>query len=80
MDVLQNLSLGFSQSLAPMNILYCLIGVALGTAVGVLPGLGATATISMLLPITFRMAMTSAIIMISGIYYGSIYGGSITSI
>jgi len=80
MDVLQNLSLGFSQSLAPMNILYCLIGVALGTAVGVLPGLGATATISMLLPITFRMDMTSAIIMISGIYYGSMYGGSITSI
>jgi putative tricarboxylic transport membrane protein len=80
MELFENLALGFNLSLAPMNVLYCVIGVALGTAVGVLPGLGPTATISMLLPITFRMDMTSAVIMLSGIYYGSMYGGSITSI
>jgi putative tricarboxylic transport membrane protein len=80
MDLFQNLALGFSSSLTPMNILYAFIGVALGTAVGVMPGLGPTATISILLPITFRMDTTSAIILLAGIYYGSMYGGSITSI
>lgn len=80
MEIIHNLTLGFNLALSPVNILYCTIGVVLGTAVGVLPGLGPTATISMLLPITFRMDTTSAIIMLSGIFYGSMYGGSTTSI
>lgn len=80
MDLLQNLALGFSVSLTPANLLVALIGVLLGTAVGVLPGLGPAATISLLLPITLTLNHTSAIIMLAGIYYGAMYGGSITSI
>jgi putative tricarboxylic transport membrane protein len=79
-DLLHNLILGFSISLSPQNLLYCFFGVLIGTAVGVLPGLGPVASIALLLPVTFRMDMTSAIIMLSGIYYGTMYGGSITSI
>jgi len=79
-ELINNLSLGFSVSLTPANLLFCLIGVAIGTAIGVLPGLGPTATLSLLLPITFQMTPVSAIIMLSGIYYGAMYGGSITSI
>jgi len=63
-----------------MNLLYCVIGVFVGTAVGVLPGLGPTATISLLLPVTFRLDPTGSIIMLAGIYYGAMYGGSITAI
>src|SRR5208283_3207620 len=63
-----------------INLLYCFIGVLLGTVVGVLPGLGASATIALLLPITFYIKDTSAIIMLAGICYGSMYGGSTTSI
>lgn len=63
-----------------MNLLYCFGGVFLGTLIGVLPGLGPTATIAMLLPITFTLPPVSALIMLSGIYYGSQYGGSTTSI
>src|SRR6185295_18150068 len=62
------------------NLLYCLAGVFLGTLIGVLPGLGPTATIAMLLPITFGLPPVSALIMLSGIYYGSQYGGSTTAI
>ena len=62
------------------NLLYCLIGVFLGTAIGVLPGLGPVATIAMLLPITFGLPPVSALIMLSGIYYGAQYGGSTTAI
>ena len=80
MDLIASLVQGFSVSLAPLNVFYCLIGVAVGTAIGVLPGLGPTATISLLLPITYRMDAVSAIIMLSGIFYGAMYGGSITSI
>ena len=80
MDFFANLALGFQISLSPLNVMYCLVGVAIGTAIGVLPGLGPAATLSLLLPITFRMDMTSAVIMLAGIYYGSLYGGSITSI
>ncbi|TXL73458.1 tripartite tricarboxylate transporter permease [Vineibacter terrae] len=80
MDFLSNLELGFSVALSAHNLLYCLIGVFLGTAVGVLPGLGPAATLSLLLPITFGMPPTSAVIMLAGIYYGTAYGGSITSI
>ncbi|WP_372624284.1 tripartite tricarboxylate transporter permease [Falsiroseomonas sp.] len=80
MESLIGLGQGFGIALSFGNLLWCLLGVALGTAVGVLPGLGPTATISLLLPITFRLDATSSLIMLSGIYYGAMYGGSITSI
>src|ERR671914_1223180 len=80
MDLFANLALGLSTAVTPTNLLYCLIGVFLGTAIGVLPGLGPTATIAMLLPVTFALQPISALIMLAGIYYGSQYGGSTTSI
>lgn len=80
MDVLTNLLYGFSIGLEPTNIAYCFLGVFIGTLVGVLPGIGPVGAISILLPATFRMSPLSAIIMLAGIYYGSMYGGSITSI
>ena len=80
MELLSNLTLGLSTALTVVNLLYCLGGVFLGTLIGVLPGLGPTATIAMLLPITFTLPPVSALIMLSGIYYGSQYGGSTTSI
>src|SRR5918992_3881315 len=80
MELISNLGLGLSTAITPINLLYCLIGVFLGTVIGVLPGLGPTATIAMLLPITFVLPPISALIMLAGIYYGSQYGGSTTSI
>jgi len=80
MDILQNICYGFSIGLQPTNILFCFVGVVLGTLVGVLPGIGPVGAIAILLPATFRMSPTSAIIMLAGIYYGSMYGGSTTSI
>ena len=81
MDLLESLRLGFETALRPENILFAFIGVALGTAVGVLPGIGPTATIALLLPLTFGFAEpVTAIIMLSGIYYGAQYGGSTTAI
>ena len=80
MDLLTNLGLGLDTALTVNNLLYCLLGVFLGTLVGVLPGLGPTATIAMLLPITFGLPPVSALIMLAGIYYGSQYGGSTTAI
>jgi putative tricarboxylic transport membrane protein len=80
MELLGNLALGLSTAVTPFNLLYCLIGVFLGTLIGVLPGLGPTATIAMLLPVTFVLPPVSALIMLAGIYYGSQYGGSTTSI
>ncbi|HEX6155030.1 MAG TPA: tripartite tricarboxylate transporter permease, partial [Burkholderiales bacterium] len=71
---------GFSVALQPMNLLWCFVGVVLGTVVGVMPGLGPPATIAMLLPLTFLMNPASAMIMLAGIYYGAKYGGSTTSI
>ncbi|HJU60498.1 MAG TPA: tripartite tricarboxylate transporter permease, partial [Candidatus Binatia bacterium] len=71
MELIANLSLGLSTAVTPINLLYCLIGVFLGTLIGVLPGLGPTATIAMLLPITFVLPPISALIMLAGIYYGS---------
>jgi putative tricarboxylic transport membrane protein len=79
-DTLSNLLYGFSVSLQPANLLACFIGVLLGTLVGVLPGLGTVAAISLLLPITYKMTAVSSIIMLAGIYYGAQYGGSTTSI
>lgn len=80
MDILSNLALGFSVALDPINLVYAFLGVLLGTAIGVLPGLGPVATISILLPVTFTLQPQSAIIMLAGIYYGAAYGGSTTAI
>jgi TctA family transporter len=80
MDILSNLGLGFETAFTLTNLMYCLIGVFVGTAVGVLPGLGPVATIAMLLPATFGLPPISALIMLSGIYYGAQYGGSTTAI
>ncbi len=80
MELLSNLGLGFETAFTLANLAYCLAGVFLGTAIGVLPGLGPTATIAMLLPVTFGLPPVSALIMLSGIYYGSQYGGSTTAI
>ena len=80
MEILSNLGLGLETAFTLTNLMYCLIGVFVGTAVGVLPGLGPTATIAMLLPATFGLPPISALIMLSGIYYGAQYGGSTTAI
>src|SRR5262245_57834361 len=71
---------GFLTALSPMNLLFGLIGVTVGTAIGVLPGIGPALTISLLLPITYGLDPTTAFIMFGGIYYGAMYGGSTTSI
>jgi len=78
--ILHNLWIGFQVAITPINLLYCLIGVMLGTLIGVLPGIGPVATIAMLLPITFNLNPVSALIMLAGIYYGAQYGGSTTAI
>ena len=80
MDIVSGLLQGFAVALEPLNLFWCFVGVLLGTVVGILPGLGPPATIAMLLPLTFQMNPTSAIIMLAGIYYGAKYGGSTTSI
>jgi len=80
MDALHNLALGFETAGTFYNLFYCFIGVFLGTAVGVLPGLGPLATISLLLPLTFGLPPETSLIMLAGIYYGSQYGGSTTAI
>jgi putative tricarboxylic transport membrane protein len=80
MDVIGNLALGFSVALQPINLLYCFIGVFIGTLVGVLPGIGPISALSLLLPVTLAGTPESGIIMLAGIYYGSMYGGSTTSI
>ena len=79
-DTLSLLAQGFAVALQPGNILLCLIGAAVGTLVGVLPGLGPVATMALLLPLTYSMGPTGALIMFAGIYYGAMYGGSTTSI
>jgi putative tricarboxylic transport membrane protein len=80
MELLSNLGLGLDVALSLNNLLYCLAGVFLGTAIGVLPGLGPVATIAMLLPATFGLPPVTALIMLAGIYYGAQYGGSTTAI
>jgi putative tricarboxylic transport membrane protein len=74
------IALGFQTALAPENLLFCLIGVVIGTLIGVLPGVGPASSIALLLPFTFSLSPTSALIMLAGIYYGSQYGGSTTAI
>jgi putative tricarboxylic transport membrane protein len=80
MDFLVNLGSGFAVALTPTNLMYAFLGAFIGTAVGVLPGLGPPATIALLLPVTYGMDPTSAVIMMAGIFYGAQYGGSTTSI
>jgi putative tricarboxylic transport membrane protein len=80
MELLDNLALGLSTAASPENLLYCFLGVLIGTFVGVLPGIGPTATIAMLLPITYYLTPTASLIMLAGIYYGSMYGGSTSAI
>jgi len=80
MDALTELAGGFATALTPENLLYAFIGVLLGTAIGVLPGIGPAMTIALLLPITVSLEPTQAFIMFAGIYYGGMYGGSTTSI
>jgi putative tricarboxylic transport membrane protein len=79
-DLIANIVLGFGVALTPENLLYGFLGCLLGTAIGVLPGIGPIATISLLLPITFVMPPLGGLIMLAGIYYGSQYGGSTTAI
>jgi putative tricarboxylic transport membrane protein len=80
MDLLNHILLGAQVLFTPANIFFCFVGVLMGTLVGVLPGLGPTAAIALLLPNTFHVSPVTAIIMLAGIYYGAMYGGSTTSI
>ena len=80
METFGNLLQGFAVALTPLNLLWALAGVTVGTAIGVLPGLGPALTIALLLPITYKVDPTSTFILFSGIYYGAMYGGSTTSI
>ena len=80
MDLLHNLGIGFGVAFTLQNLLYAFFGCLLGTLVGVLPGIGPVATIAMLLPSTYALDATPALIMLAGIYYGSQYGGSTTAI
>jgi putative tricarboxylic transport membrane protein len=79
-DLVQILLYGFSVSFQPSNLFACFVGVLIGTLIGVLPGIGPVATMSLLLPVTYAMSPTASIIMMAGIYYGAMYGGSTTSI
>jgi len=80
MDIVTGLGQGFAVALQPINLLYCFIGVFIGTLVGVLPGIGPVSAMSLLLPVTLSGTPESGIIMMAGIYYGSMYGGSTTSV
>src|SRR3989442_15941384 len=80
LETLQTLYLGFTVALSPPVLLYAFVGCFIGTVVGVLPGVGPLAGISLLLPATFGLNATNAIVMLAGIYYGAMYGGSTTSI
>lgn len=80
MDIFDHIFFGFGVAFQPVNLLFCFTGVLIGTLVGVLPGLGPVAAISLLLPATFHAPPVGSIIMLSGIYYGAMYGGSTTSI
>src|SRR5262245_34402288 len=80
MEIFASLLDGFAVALRPENLLFAFIGSVVGTAVGVLPGIGPIAGIAILLPLTFKLDATGAIIMLSAIYYGAMYGGTITSV
>ena len=80
MDLVSNLALGFQTALSFQNLFYCFTGTLLGTLIGVLPGIGPIQTVAILMPATFALPPTTALIMLAGIYYGAQYGGSTTSI
>src|SRR5574341_2096206 len=80
MDLFQNILLGFRVALSFQNLLFCFVGVTLGTLIGVLPGIGPVTGVAILIPITFGLNATTAIITMAGVYYGAMYGGSTTSI
>jgi putative tricarboxylic transport membrane protein len=80
METFGNLLMGFSIALSPVNLLFAALGVVLGTIIGALPGIGSVTGVAVLLPITFGMDPTAAIIMLCGIYYGAMYGGTISSV
>jgi len=80
MDLFNNLASGFAVVLTPANLFYCFLGSLVGTLVGVLPGLGPLAALSLLLPLTFKLSPVESLVMLSAIFYGSMYGGSTTSI
>ena len=80
MDIFEGIAQGFAVALDPVNLLYVFVGVLIGTVIGVLPGLGPTATIALLLPLTYTIEPATAVILLAGIYYGSMYGGTITSV
>src|SRR5437870_9170945 len=80
MDLFDNLIFGFGVAFSLQNLLYCLIGVTVGTLIGVLPGIGPLGTIAILMPITYNVSPVGALIMLAGIYYGAQYGGSTTAI
>ncbi len=80
MDFFVNLIAGFQVALQPTNLMFCFLGVFIGTLIGVLPGIGPVGTMAILLPVTYGIQPTTAIIMLAGIYYGAQYGGSTTSI
>jgi len=80
MDAVNSLMEGFATALQPEYLLFALLGVVIGTAVGVLPGIGPAMTVALLLPLTYSLSPTAAIITFAGIYYGGMYGGSTTSI
>src|SRR5687767_8319443 len=80
METLGWIGHGFMVALSPTNLLFCFIGVLMGTLIGVLPGIGPVSGVAILLPIVFSLEPTAAMIMLAGIYYGSMYGGSTTSI
>jgi putative tricarboxylic transport membrane protein len=80
MEILHDLGLGFQVALEPINLFFCFVGVVIGTLVGVLPGIGPVGAMALLLPATYNLSLNSSIIMLAGIYYGAMYGGSTTSI
>ena len=80
MDILLNLLAGFGSAISLQNLMYAGIGVFIGTAVGVLPGIGPALTVALLLPVTFKLDPGGSLIMFAGIYYGGMYGGSTTAI
>lgn len=80
MDLFGNLALGFSVALSPQNLIFCFVGVLMGTLIGVLPGIGPVTGIALLIPITYGLDSTTALITMAGVYYGAMYGGSTTSI
>src|SRR5437764_15023658 len=77
---IENILLGFHVPITPYTLLVAVIGIALGTVIGVLPGLGGANGVAILLPLTFRMPPTSAIILLTSLYWGALFGGAITSV